>query len=799
MIPSIQTVLVLGAGVMGSAIAAHLANAGRDVLLLDIVPKELTPEEAKQGLTLQDRAVRDRIAAKAKANLLKQKPSPLFVPEVLERIAVGNLEDDLPRVATADWVIEAIVERLDVKQALWKRVESYWQPGTIVSSNTSGVSINQIVADCSHPFRRHFMGTHFFNPPRYMKLLELIPCRETDEELIGFMKSFCEKQLGKGVVLAKDTPNFIANRIGTYGLLVTLQAMEKYGLTVDEVDALTGPVIGRPKSATFRTLDLVGLDVFVHVANNVFESTTDPEEKAAFAIPAPLRQMLEKGWLGDKSGQGFYRKEKGPQGSAIGVLDLNTFTYRPRKKIAMPSLETAKLGKGTAEKITTLVSGKDPAAQFSWEILKKVLLYSARKLPEIADDIVSVDEAMRWGFNWSLGPFETWDAIGLKESVARMRAEGDPIPPWVAQMLEDGRERFYEEREHKRFYVQVSGELAEVSRSSAPLQVADLRKHPPIRSNAGASLYDIGDDVAFLDFHSPKHAIGPDFLQMIRWSLEEVERNFKGLVIGNDGAHYCVGANLMLILLEAEDENWDEIDGMVRQFQQAAMAIKYSRRPVVVAPHGLTLGGGCELTMPAAAIQAAAETYIGLVEVGVGLIPGGTGHKELLLRAMDAAGVTEKDDLQPIVNRVFETIAMAKVSTSAMEAKQLGYIRHSDAITMNKDRQLFDAKQKVSALWEQGYMPPMPRKLPVVGEPGLALMKLGVYTLLQAGRISEHDAKIASKIAHVLSGGAIPAKSLVPEQYILDLEREAFLSLVGEPKSQERMRYMLAKGKPLRN
>ncbi|MBM7867366.1 3-hydroxyacyl-CoA dehydrogenase [Heliobacterium gestii] len=799
MVQSIQKAVVLGAGVMGSAIAAHLANAGREVLLLDIVPKDLTAEEAKQGLTLQDAIVRNRIAAVAKANLLKQKPSPLYSPDVLDRIAVGNLEDDLPRVAGADWVIEAIVERLDVKRAIWKRVEAHWRPGTIVSSNTSGVSINGIVEECSDDFRRHFMGTHFFNPPRYMKLLEIIPCRETDEQLIGFMQSFCEKQLGKGVVLAKDTPNFIANRIGTYGLLVTLQAMEKHGLTVDEVDALTGPVIGRPKSATFRTLDLVGLDVFVHVANNVFQTTADPEERAVFATPAPLQRMLEQGWLGDKSGQGFYRKEKGPKGTEICALDIGTLSYQPRKKIAIPSLETAKMGKGTAEKIKTLISGKDPAAQFSWEILKKVLLYSANKLPEIADDIVSVDAAMRWGFNWSLGPFETWDAIGVKESVARMGAEGEVIPLWVAQMLEKGQERFYGERDHQRFYVRLSGDRAEMERPAEQLQVADLRRQPPIRSNAGGSLYDMGDGVAFLDFHSPKHAIGPDFLQMVRWSIEEAERNYKGLVIGNEGANYCVGANLMLILMEAEDENWDDLDYMVRQFQQTAMAIKYSRCPVVVAPHGLTLGGGCELTMPAAAIQAAAETYIGLVEVGVGLIPGGSGHKELLLRAMDEAGAGEKDDLQPIVNRVFETIAMAKVSTSAMDAQRLGYFRRNDAITMNTDCQLYEAKQKALALWDQGYTPPVSRRIPVVGEPGLALLKLGVYSLQQAGRISDHDTKIAGKVAHVLTGGYIPAKSLVPEQYLLDLEREAFLSLVGEPKSQDRMRHMLTKGKPLRN
>ncbi|MTV50757.1 3-hydroxyacyl-CoA dehydrogenase [Heliobacillus mobilis] len=799
MIPSIQKVVVLGAGVMGSAIAAHLANVGREVLLLDIVPKEMTAEEIKQGLTLQSKPVRNRIAAQAKANLLKQKPSPCYLADVIERIEIGNLEDDLSRIAEADWVIEAVVEKLEVKKNLWKQVEPYWRPGTIVSSNTSGVSINRMVEECTPEFRRYFMGTHFFNPPRYMRLLEIISCRETDKNLIAFMKHFCEKHLGKGVVIAKDTPNFIANRIGTYGLLITLQAMEKYGLTVDEVDALTGPVIGRPKSATFRTLDIVGLDIFVHVASNVYHTTTDPEEKNVFATPEPLLKMLNQGWLGDKSGQGFYRKDKGPKGTDILALDLQSLTYKPRKKISFASLEMAKTGRGTAEKIKRLIGGNDKAAQFSWEILKKVLLYSANILSQIADDIVSVDEAMRWGFNWTLGPFEAWDAIGLKESVERMRNEGEVIPQWVEQIIADGKSRFYDESGLKRFYVRLSGEMAEMESQAERIRVADLRKKQPIRSNAGGSLYDMGDDVAFLEFHSPKYAIGPDFLQILRWSIEEAERNYKGLVIGNDGTNYCVGANLMLILMEAEDENWDELDFMVRQFQQTAMAIKRSRRPVVVAPHGLTLGGGCELTLPAAAIQPNAETYIGLVEAGVGLIPGGSGHKEMLLRAMDEAAVSEKDDLQPIVNRVFETIAMAKVSISAMEAQRLGFFRRSDAITANSDFQLYDAKQKALALWNQGYAPPTARKIPVVGESGLALMKLGIYSLRQAGRISDHDAKIASKIAYVLSGGAVPAKSLVTEQHLLDLEREAFLNLVGEPKSQERMRHMLAKGKPLRN
>ncbi len=798
MMRSIRKAAVIGSGVMGSGIAAHLANAGIPCLLLDIVPKQPTDEETAKGLTLEHAAVRSRLAAQAVEKLRKTKPSPLYDDAFADRITPGNLDDHLALIADVDWVIEVVVENLEVKQRLLSRVEAHWKPGTVVSSNTSGISIEAMSADCSESFRRHFLGTHFFNPPRYMKLLELIPGKLTEPDIVSGMREFCEKRLGKGVVLAKDTPNFIANRIGTYGLLVTLQEMLDKGFAVEEVDAVTGPAMGRPKSATFRTLDLVGIDTFVHVANNVYESTQDEAEKAVFAVPAALRGMVEKGWIGEKSGQGFYLKQKGPNGSEILSLNVAAMEYEPQKKPSSASLEAAKLAKGAKEKTKALIGAGDRYSELAWNILKKVLVFSAEKLGEIADTVREIDEAMKWGFNWELGPFETWDAIGLPKSVQRMEAEGTAVPAWVKDWVAAGHTSFYRKQEGATFYVS-RGEYKQLETPAEEISLKRLKEHNKVvKSNSGASLIDLGDGVACLEFHSPNNAIGADILVMIQQSLEEVRRNYDGLVIANQGRNFCVGANIMILLMEAQDEEWDEIDGIIRLFQNTMYKVKRFEKPVVAAPHRMTLGGGVEACMPADRIVAAAETYFGLVEAGVGLIPAGGGCKELALRTSQR--VTHPDaDMQPYINQAFETIGMAKVSTSGHDALKLGLFKPTDRIVVNQEHLIYEAKRSVLGLARGGYEPIREEKIRVVGAEGKAVLQLGAYGMKQGGYISDHDLKIANKLAHVLAGGDVPAGSLVTEQYMLDLEREAFLSLCGEPKTQARMQHMLAKGKALRN
>lgn len=790
----IKKAAVLGSGVMGSGIAAHLANVGIPTLLLDIVPKELTAEEQAKGWTLEHKQVRNRIVNQAVERLLKQKPAPLMSKENVALIEVGNFEDDFHRLAECDWIIEVVVERLDVKKSVFEKVDEVRKQGSIVSSNTSGISIEAMAEGRSDDFKKHFLGTHFFNPPRYLKLLEVIPTKHTDPSVVAFMKQFGENVLGKGVVLAKDTPNFIANRIGTYGLLVTVREMMKGGYSVGEVDSVTGPLIGRPKSATFRTLDVVGLDTFIHVANNVFEKV-EGEEKEVFTVPSFMKTMVEKGWLGSKSGQGFFYKK----GKDIFELNYETLEYEPTKKLKAPSVEMSKQAKGTANKLKALVYANDRAGQLLWNILSPTLLYSAELLGEIADDIVAIDRAMKWGFGWELGPFETWDAIGVKQSVEKMKAEGRQVPSWVEQMLENGHETFYK-HEHGRVSYYDRGQYKPVEENEKVIHIQRLKEQKGvIKKNSGASLIDLGDDVALLEFHSPNNAIGFDIVQMINYALEEVDRNYKGLVIGNQGKNFCVGANLAMILMEAQDDNYFEIEMVVRQFQQAMMNIKYSAKPVVVAPFAMTLGGGTEICLPASRIQASAETYMGLVEVGVGLIPGGGGNKELYIKHLSGMPNGVEFDLQKVANKVFETIAMAKVSTSAAEARELNFLNGQDGISINGDHLIHDAKQAVLALYESGYKPPVRKKIPVVGETGYATLLLGAQGMYHSGYISEHDLKIAKKLAYVIAGGSVPYGTEVDEQYLLDLEREAFLSLVGEPKTQARMQHMLVKGKPLRN
>jgi len=784
----IKKAAVLGSGVMGSGIAAHLANIGIPTLLLDMVPRDLTDEEKGNS------TARNRVAQGALNKLLKQKPAPLASKKNLSLLSAGNFEDDLEKLKDVDWIIEVIVENLDIKKGLYEKIDAVRKPGTIISSNTSGISINAMSEGRSEDFQKHFLGTHFFNPPRYLKLLEVIPAETTLPEVVSFMQTFGEDRLGKGVVIAKDTPNFIANRIGTYGLLITLREMLAKGYSVGEVDSVTGPVIGRPKSATFRTLDVVGLDTFGHVAKNVHDLTTGDEQKV-FELPPFLNKMLENGWLGAKSGQGFFMKKDKE------ILELNpeTMEYEPAKKLRTPSLELAKQQKGLAAKVKTLTYANDRTGELLWSILAPTLVYSAKLHGEIADDIVAIDNAMKWGFGWQQGPFEVWDAIGVKESVEKMKNEGLEVPSFVQSLLDSGNESFYKE-ENGDIYFFNGTDYTLVPTNEKVINLKQYKKkHGVIKKNSGASLIDIGDGIALLEFHSQSNAIGLDIIQMINFAVDEVEKNFKGLVIGNQGKNFCVGANLGMILMEAQDDNIFELDFTVRSFQNAMMKIKYSSKPVVAAPFGMTLGGGAEVCLPAAHIQTSMETYMGLVEVGVGLIPGGGGNKELYMKHLKGLPNGVHVDYQYVANKVFETIAMAKVSTSGEEARENNFLNFADGISVNADHLIYDAKQAAIALYEQNYKAPLREKVPVTGESGYATLLLGAEGMFLSGFISEHDLKIAKKLAYVLSGGKVPYGTLVDEQYLLDLEREAFLSLVAEPKSQARMQNMLVKGKPLRN
>ncbi|RYL91005.1 3-hydroxyacyl-CoA dehydrogenase/enoyl-CoA hydratase family protein [Sporolactobacillus sp. THM7-4] len=803
---TIRKAAVIGSGVMGSRIAAHLANAGITCQLLDVVPKSLTPEEEARGLTLKHPAVRNRLAAAAIDGLKKASPAALYRNHFSERITPGNIEDHLNQLKDVDWIIEAVVENVEIKKRILALIEKVIRPGIIVSSNTSGISINEMVRERTDEFKRHFLGTHFFNPPRYLKLTELIPGEKTDPEIIRFMSRFMERVLGKGVVIAKDTPNFIGNRIGTYGLLATLQEMREKGFTVDEVDAVTGPLMGRPKSATFRTLDVVGIDTFMYVSNNVLDHVSDESEKSVFSVPDYIRKMVSKNWIGAKSGQGFYKRVKTEKGKEILVLDLDSMEYKQRKKINSPFLATVAKVRGTAEKIRVLVSGEDRYSLLAWNVLKKVLLYSAEKSGEIAESVVEIDQAMKWGFNWEMGPFETWDAIGLESSVLRMEKEGLTVPVWVKEWISAGNHSFYKREKGAAYYCWIPPE----KNSEAQFKELKLRKesvslltlkdeNKTILSNSGASLIDLGDGVACLEFHSPNNAIDDDVIEMTEKSMEEVGRNFRGLVIANEGKHFCVGANILQLLGYAQQKDWSAIDRMIQSFQNTLRRLKYFEKPVVAAPHQMTLGGGVEVCLAADQVIPAAETYAGLVEVGVGLIPAGGGCKEMAARAAVWAEKYRGADLQPAINKAFKTIGGAKVSGSAYEAKDLGLLRDKDRVVINRDHIVYEAKRTVLYLDAAGYTPPREERIKVTGEDGKALLLMAVWNMRRSGYISEYDHFIAAKLAHILSGGDVPANSLVTEQYLLDLEREAFLSLCGEKNTRDRIQYMLKKGKPLRN
>ncbi|MCS6873367.1 MAG: 3-hydroxyacyl-CoA dehydrogenase/enoyl-CoA hydratase family protein [Pyrinomonadaceae bacterium] len=797
----VKKAAVLGAGTMGSAIAAHLANAGIPTLLLDIVPKELTEEEKAKGLSLDSTEVRNRIVKSLFEAAKKLKPAPLMLEENAKLIKLGNFEDDMPKIAECDFIIEAVVENLEIKHKVFEEVEKYWNKNAVIASNTSGIPIQKIAEPFSENFKRHFLGIHFFNPPRYMKLVEVIPTPYTSAEIVSKVSEFLDRRLGKGVVKAKDRPNFIANRIGTFGMMVTIHEMLRMGFTPTEVDQITGKAIGHAKSATFRTSDLVGLDVLAHVNRNIYPAVPEDEDRETFRIPEVIEKMLELKLLGDKTGGGFYKKIKDAEGKTqILELDLKTFEYKPQQKTKLASLENAKQIEDLPKRIKTLIWGEDRVGEFLWRTTSRVFRYAANRIPEIADTVVEIDNAMKWGFGWEIGVFETWDAVGVKESVERMEKEGQPIPQNVRKMLESGAETFYKHENGKVFYYDlVNGGYKQAPERDGVIILKSVKDRiGVIKKTPAASLIDIGDGVACLEFHSKMNAIGGDTMQMMKFAVEEVERNFVGLVIGNQGEHFSAGANLMMLLLAAQEEEWDEIDMMVRTFQQVNMHLRYSSKPVVVAPFGLTLGGGCEVALHADHVQAAAETYMGLVEVGVGLLPAGGGTKEMTVRAMEQAQKTPDADPLAFLKKVFELIGMGKVSSSAQEARQFGFLRPSDGISMNSDRLIADAKRQVLHLAES-YVQPQPRECLALGEAGLAAFKVALHMMKRGGYISEHDELIGRKIAKILCGGELNHQTYVSEQHLLDLEREGFLSLCGERKTQERIAYMLKNGKPLRN
>jgi 3-hydroxyacyl-CoA dehydrogenase len=790
----LRSAAVLGAGTMGAQIAAHLANAGVPVLLLDI-----TSDAARDGLK--------------RARALK--PDPFFTSGTVSLIETDSFDAGLPRLKAADWIVEAIVEQLDVKRALLARVDAIRRPDALVSSNTSGIPIGVLAEGRSDGFRQHWLGTHFFNPPRYLKLLEIIPTPDTAPAVTQALAAFADKHLGKGVVIAKDTPNFIANRIGLFGVLRILEELASGRYTIEEIDAITGPALGRPKSATFRTLDITGLDILLHVARNLRERLAAPSaaaagasvaasaaasgasasadgEAEAFRVPAFVEDLAKRGWIGEKAGQGFYRREKreGDGESQILTLDLQTMTYRPRQSPKLSSIDATKSIEDVGARIKALFAGKDRVGEFMRATLGPTLLYAARVAPEIAHSIDDIDRAMSWGFGWELGPFETIDAIGIRELLAASitGAMDQTAPPLIAERLAAGANTFRGAPTNAQ-----AGHVARVEPAAGTLLLRDAREaHPPIKKNAGGSLVDVGDGVLALELHSKLNLIGGDTMAMITAGLKEAERNFAAFVIATDAANFSAGANLVLVLLEAQEGNWDEIDLMVRTFQNANLALRYAAVPVVIAPAGLTLGGGCEMALHADRLQAAAETYIGLVETGVGLIPGGGGTKEMIARAANA-------DL-PEMQRVFETIGLAKVATSAANARELRLLRDCDRITMNRDRLIADAKALALSRVAEGYQPPARRtSIPVGGESIEAALKLGLHLMHRAARISDHDALVGRTLAHIIAGGTLPHPSTVTEQQLLDLEREAFLKLCGQRKTLERIQHTLKTGKPLRN
>lgn len=796
----IRTVAVLGSGVMGSRIACHFAGAGLQVLLLDMAPTTLTEAEKTKALSADHPSVKNRIVNEALAAAVKSNPSPVYHKDVLKKIKTGNFTDNMKDIAACDWIIEVVVERLDIKQSIFTEVEKYRRPGTLISSNTSGIPIHLMAEGRSDDFKKHFCGTHFFNPPRYLRLLEIIPTPHTDPEVTAFLMHYGDLVLGKTTVLCKDTPAFIANRIGVYGIMAIFGLVEKMGLTVDEIDALTGPVIGRPKSATFRTADVVGIDTLVKVAKGVADNCPADEQRTIFTIPSWLEKMVSSGWLGDKTGQGFFKKTKGAGGEKeILTLNLKTLEYGPRVKPKFASLEAAKPIDDLKTRLKMLVQGTDKAGEFYRNFHYGLFSYISHRIPEISDEVYRVDDAMMAGFGWEIGAFESWDTLGVAKTAEAMKAAGYTVAPWVDAMLAAGIKSFYKVENGKRLYYDIASKAYLPLPGGEAFIVMKNFENQPVWKNSACRTYHLGDDVLGLEWYTKMGSIGGEVLEGIQKSIALAEEKYKGLVIANDGANFSAGANVGMIFMLAIEQEYDELDMAIRMFQNTMMRARYSAIPVVTAPHGLALGGACELSLHSDKICAAAETYIGLVELGVGLIPGGGGTKEFTLRAADEMHEDEPETIT-LKNR-FLTIATAKVATSAFEGYDLGILKKGhDAIILNQGRRIAEAKQGVIELFDNGYVMPTPRKdVKVLGRSVLGALYAGINGMWRANYATDHDALVARKLAYVMCGGDLSEPTLVSEQYILDLEREAFLSLTGEKKTLERIQSVLKGGKPVRN
>eukprot|EP01012_Entosiphon_sulcatum_P015486 TRINITY_DN20436_c0_g3_i1.p1 TRINITY_DN20436_c0_g3~~TRINITY_DN20436_c0_g3_i1.p1 ORF type:complete len:802 (+),score=114.03 TRINITY_DN20436_c0_g3_i1:523-2928(+) len=798
---SINKVAVLGSGIMGSRIACHFANIGVEVLLLDIAPKELSPEEQAKGLGLDNPAVKNRIVNTALQTAVKTNPSPVYSKKALNKIKTGNFDDDMSKIAGYDWVIEVVVENLDIKKKVFEQVEQYRKPGTLITSNTSGIPIHLMAEGRSDDFKAHFCGTHFFNPPRYLKLLEIIPTPHTQPEIVDFLMHYGDKFLGKTTVLCKDTPAFIANRVGVYSIMALLHLVDKLDLTVEEVDKFTGPALGRPKSATFRTSDVVGLDTMIKVAKGLYDNCPDDKAHELFKLPAYVQKMEENKWLGDKTKQGFYKKTKTAEGKTeILALDLKTLEYKPQQKVKSATLEMTKPVENLRERMKIFAKGKDKAGELFRHSSFGLFEYVSDRIPEISDELYRIDDAMRAGFGWELGPFELWDAVGVKEAIEGMEQYGNKAAAWVHEMLDAGNTSFYKvENGVKKYYDIPSKSYKALPGTDEFIILDNLRENKTLWKNSGVSIIDLGDGILNVEFHTKMNTIGGDVISGINKAIDMAEKDYRGLVIGNDGANFSAGANVGMIFMMAVEQEWDELNMAIKMFQNTSMRIRYSSIPVVVAPHNLTLGGGCEFSLHADHVQLSAETYMGLVEFGVGVIPGGGGTKEFALRASDEY----KDDqiVQNALKDRFLTIGMAKVSTSGYEAYELGYLQKDKfSISMNRNRLLADAKAKAIELADAGYTKPVQRNdIKVLGKQGLGIVYAGANSMYAGHFISEHDKKISEKLGYVMCGGDLSSPTEVTEQYLLDLEREAFLSLAGERKSLERIQSIITKGKPLRN
>ncbi|BCR05844.1 3-hydroxyacyl-CoA dehydrogenase [Desulfuromonas versatilis] len=792
----INRVAVLGAGVMGATIAAHLANAGLEVELLDMVPREPNDQEQAAGLTLESPQVRSRIAREGLEGLARMKPAPLYLKDYAAQIRIGNFEDDLARLKECDWVIEVVIEHMPIKKKLLAKIVPQLAPGAVLSTNTSGLSVNEMAEALPEEVRKNFLVTHFFNPPRYMRLLEIVPCRETDPATVAAMAEFIGRRLGKGIVYAKDTPNFIANRIGVYAIYKGIEHMLEMGLSVEEVDSVAGPATARPKSAAFRTADLVGIDTLVHVGNNSYQLLTGDEEREVFKVPGFMVKMVEQGLLGNKSKQGFYKKEQAGGQRQILYFDYESGEYRPAQKPRFASVQAVKQVDDPAQRVKMMVAGDDPGAEFAWKSLRDTLIYAVNRIPEIADDVINVDNAMKWGFNWEIGPFEMLDAIGVPAFVARAAKDGVAVPEAL-----QGVEAFYRFNEagEKQYYDLQKGAYGPVPAREGAIDLQILKRaRGVVEKNANCSIVDLGDGVFGFEFHSKMNTISGDILAMTHKALRRAETEGVGLVVGNQGANFSVGANLMMLAVAQAEGAYDDIAMMVKSFQTATMALKYAKVPVVVAPFNLTLGGGCEFTLHADAVNAYAETYMGLVEIGVGILPAGGGTKEMCLRAVELSRQFGTD-VSPFIFKYFQQIGKAQVSTGAAELFEMGYLRRGDRITMDLDRLLADAKQQVLAL-AVNYRPPRPvENIPAPGRSIAASIKSQLWNLHQGGYVTEYEKRIGGLIADVICGGDVPAGTPISEEYLLQLEREGFLSLCGNQKTAERIQHMLKTGKPLRN